>query len=282
LESMPSNQPVNLLKRIEVLKDLPSRVQGILNLTLDDDNIGVMPQLTTNSLHEIIQVMKRHGWQGIIARERFPGDHDWPLAYLARAAWDPDVTPDQVARDQLRAICGEGCVEDMLTAFHKVEAVTIALAPTAFAFPADWPPATASSPGGMLMKHWTWKESPIPAYLQEAHQGYSQALAAARKARSQAKPDGHRYLDFWIGRLEFASQYVDAVHAVQRSASAYRARNRADAVKEMDYAMAALRQGLEAYVRVARNRSDVAAIALVNQSYRELFQRRWSVKTWGY
>ena len=49
-----------------------------------------------------------------------------------------------------------------------------------------------------------------------------------------------------------------------------------------DDAMAALRRGLEAYVRVARSRSDVAAIALVNQSYRELFQRRWSVKTWGY
>jgi len=282
LESMPSNQPVNLLKRIEVLKDLPSRVQGILNLTLDDDNIGVMPQLTTNSLHEIIQVMRRHGWQGIIARERFPGDHDWPLAYLARAAWDSDVTPDQVARDQLRAICGEGCVEDMLTAYHKVEAVTIALAPTAFAFPADWPPATASSPGGMLMKHWAWKEGPIPAYLNDAHQGYSQALAAARNARSRATPAGHEYLDFWIGRLEFASQYVDAVHAVQRSAAAYRARNRADAVKGMDDALAFLRRGLEAYVRVARSRSDLAAIALVNQSYRELFQRRWSVKTWGY
>ena len=118
--------------------------------------------------------------------------------------------------------------------------------------------------------------------LRGGDQGYSQALASARKARSRAKPGGHGYLDFWIGRLEFASQYVDAVHAVQRSASAYRARNRADAVKEMDYGMAALRQGIEAYVRVARNRSDVAAIALVNQSYRELFQRRWSVKTWGY
>jgi hypothetical protein len=169
-----------------------------------------------------------------------------------------------------------------LTAFHKVEAVTIALAPTAFAFPADWPPATTSSPGGMLMKHWAWKEGPIPAYLEEAHQGYSQALTAARKARSQATPAGHGYLDFWIGRLEFASQYVDAVHAVQRSAYAYRARDRAEAVKEMDDAMAALRRGLETYVRVARSRSDVAAIALVNQSFQELFQRRWSVKTWGY
>jgi hypothetical protein len=270
------------LKRIEILKDLPSRIQGILNLTLDDDNIGVMPQLTTNSLHQIIQAMRRHGWQGIVARERFPGDHDWALAYVARAAWDSDVTPDQVARDQLRAICGEACVEDMLTAFHEVEAVTIVLAPTAFAFPADWPPATASSPGGMLMKYWTWKEGPIPTYLQKAYEGYSRALAAARKARSQTVPKGDRYLDFWIGRLEFASQYVDTVQAVQRSAAAYRAGNRAEAIKEMDNAMAALRQGLGAYARVARNRSDLAAIALVNLSYRELFQRRWSVKTWGY
>src|SRR5690606_4506137 len=122
----------------------------------------------------------RDGWQGVVARERFSGDHDWPLAYLARAAWDPEVTPDEVARDQLRAICGEGCVEDMLTAFHEIEAVTIALAPTAFAFPADWPPATPSSPGGMLMKHWIWEGGPVPGYLDEAQQGYLRALSAAR------------------------------------------------------------------------------------------------------
>lgn len=282
LESMPSNQPVHLLKRIEILGDLPSQVQGILNLTLDDDNIGVMPQLTTNSLSKIIQVMKRHGWQGIVARQRFPGDHDWPLAYLARAAWDPEITPDAVARDQLRAICDEACVELMLKAFHEVENVTVALAETAFAFPADWPPATLFSPGGMLMKHWHWKDRPISPYLTEAQQGYSRALKAAQDARSQATEEGRWYVDFWIGRLEFAQKYVDTVLAVQRAAAAYRADNRTGAVEEADYAMGALHEGLEAYARVARNRTDVAAIALVNQSYRELFRRRWSIKTWGY
>ena len=282
LESMPSNQPVHLLRRIEILKDLPSQVLGILNLTLDDDNIGVMPQLTTNSLYEIIQVMHRHGWQGVIARERFPGDHDWPLAYLARASWDPDITPDAVARDQLKAICGEGCVEDMLAAYHEVEAVTIALARSAFAFPADWPPATSFSPGGMLMKYWYLKDRATPPYVDVAHEGYSRALESARKARAQATPEGRWYVDFWVGRLEFAQQYVEAVQAVHRSATAFRSGDRAGAVKEADQAMAVLRKGLEAYVPVVRNRTDLAAIALVNQSYRQLFQRRWSVKTWGY
>ena len=47
---MPSNQPNHLLERIEILKDLPAENPGVMDLTLDDDSIGVVPQLTTNFL----------------------------------------------------------------------------------------------------------------------------------------------------------------------------------------------------------------------------------------
>ena len=118
--------------------------------------------------------------------------------------------------------------------------------------------------------------------MDEAHEGYSRALESARKARDKSTPEGRWYVDYWVGRLVFAQQYVAAVRAVQRSAAAFRSGDRAGAVREADEAMAVLRKGLEAYVPIVRNRTDLAAIALVNQSYRQLFQRRWSVKTWGY
>src|SRR5207249_3450816 len=131
LESMPSNQPVNLLKRIEILSDLPAKITGNLNLTLDDDNIGILPQINTQSLSKIIRVMYRTGWRGFTARERFPGDHDWTLTYIARAAWRPELEPNAVGLDLLTAVCGEACAKELLAAFHHLETVTVALAPTA-------------------------------------------------------------------------------------------------------------------------------------------------------
>jgi hypothetical protein len=279
--TMPSNHPSDLLERIEVLKALPSQIPGVIDLTLDDDNIGVMPQLTTNSLHKILQVLKRNNWAGFVARERFPGDHDWPLAYLARAAWDSNITPDAVARDQLRAICGEGCVEDMLAAFHEVEAVTVALAPTAFAFPADWPPPTSSSMGGMLLKY--WKAGPMPAYMVEAREGYERALHAARRVEAKAPPAGRKFVDFWVGRLEFSVHYAEAVQAVQRAAVAEAANHLALSLKEAENALTALRQALEVYSRVVRNQTDRGAIAVVNEHcYRPLKLRRWYLSAWGF
>ena len=94
------------LRRIEVLKELPAQNPGVLDLTIDDDNLGMVPQLTPKWLSRIVQVLKRNRWAGFTARERFPFDHDWPLAYLSRAAWHEDVRPDDVARDQLSAVCG--------------------------------------------------------------------------------------------------------------------------------------------------------------------------------
>jgi hypothetical protein len=259
---MPDNFQTHVLKRREIFNTFPTKeIPGSLTLTLDDDNIGVMPQLTTKPVHELVQDLRRNGWAGFVARERFPGDHDWPLAYLARAAWDPEVTPDAVARDQLGGVCGEGCGDDMLHAFHEVEAVTAIFERSnrGFSFPVP----------GMLMKY--WKAGPVPAYLAEARSGYQRALEAARRAQAKARPEGRRHVDFWVGRLEFALGYVETVEAVHRAATAEAASQRREALKQTKRALALLRGALEAYARVARTRTDLGAIAVVNEyGYRAL------------
>lgn len=281
MEVMPSNQPSILLERIEVLKTLPRHIASVMCLTIDDDNIGVMPQLTTNSLHKIIQVMKRVGWSGYMARERYPCDHDWALAYLSQTAWNDDVTPDDVARDQVGAICGADCVEDMLTAFHEIEAATIALCVTNFAFPADWPPPTAAGFGGMFMKH--WQAGPPPEPFIAGHAAYARALDAARRAQAKAKPQGRWYTDFWVGRLEFAERYMESALALGRAATAHLADDRPEYLRHSNESLAAMKAALEAYVPVVRNRTDEGAIATVNEHcYKALKLRNWSLHAHGY
>ena len=57
-----------------------------------------------------------------------------------------------------------------------------------------------------------------------------------------------------MGRIEFALGYANAVEAMGRGATVEAAGKRAEAAKHADEALSFLRGGLEAYVRVARNR----------------------------
>ncbi len=258
ISAHPENNPVLLLSRPQVLTALASQqAPGILHMTIDDDVLGLVPQLTPNTLHEIFPLMRRSAWAGFIARERFPGDHDWPLAYMARAAWDAEITPDAVGRDLLTAVCGAACGESLLEAFHQVEAATLTmvLAPSrsAIAFPVP----------RMMMKYWT--PGPAPDYMGKARREYESALEAARRAREESTPGGRWYPDFWVGRLEFAAGYVEAVETLHDAATAEAAGRFADALEQSRKALETLRQATLSYARVARTPTDLGAIAILNE-----------------
>ena len=183
------------------------------------------------------------------------GGQDPCVAYLSRAAWHSGVVPDRVYRDQLRVVCGPPCVEDMLTVFQEVENVTRDMEwhELGFAFAAP----------GMMMKHWT--PEPMPDDLLEDRRGYQRALEAARRARSKTAATGRSYADYWVGRLEFAVDYLNAVEAVRRAAIANKRNNRLETLRQTEIALGATRRALEAYVRVARDQSDRGALAQLNE-----------------
>ncbi len=76
--------PARILKRRDVLGQIPAReLPTSLIYTLHDDNVGLVPQLATGSLHEITQELRRHGWAGFSTRYWLIGDHDPCVAYLS-------------------------------------------------------------------------------------------------------------------------------------------------------------------------------------------------------
>ena len=249
--------PSRILKRREALRALPGRdVPSTLVYTLHDDNVGVLPQLTTGSLHELTQELRRDSWAGFSTRYWLIGDHDPCVAYLARAAWDTKTTPESVYRDQVRAVCGEACVEEMLTVFREVEATTVRL---------EWHGLGLTFPvPGMMMKHWT--PGPLPPELAEDRESYRRALDAARRARARAgTEEGRKYTDYWVGRLKFGVAYLDTVEHVHRAATAESEGKRDDTIRAARAALDSAREALEAYARVARDRSDLGAIATMNE-----------------
>jgi hypothetical protein len=262
VSAMPENQPEHFLPRVEVLDTLPThKIPGSMDVTLDDDVVGLVPQLRPTVLHTVLQELQRHGWTGFTARERFPGDHDAVLAYLSRAGWDPNATPEGMAEDLIRHVCGEACSADMLMALHEVESATLNLATNKVDFGYYVP--------GMMTKF--WHAGPTPAYLVEVQGQYKRALEAARQAQTESTPEGRWYPEYWVGRLEFALGYAKTAEAVERAATAEAAHNLTECRKETENALQTLRQATEAYARVARTRSDVGAIAELNEyGYRAL------------
>ena len=254
-----------IVKRREVLGNMPSSEHACsLIYTLHDDNVGLLPQLATGSLCELTKDLIRHGWAGFSTRYWLTADHDPCVAYLSKAAWEEGVTHGNVYRDQIRTVCGEACIEDMLTMFREVEATTIALEDHGLGLTFPVP--------GMLTKHWT--PQPLSDELVEDRQGYQRALDAAHRAREKVQPSGQSYVDYWIGRLKFGIGYLDMIAVVRRAAIAEADGKPLDAMQNAETALATAREALEAYADVARDQSDRGAIAVMNEYvYRPLKEK---------
>ena len=254
-----------IVKRREVLENVPSQEHTCsLIYTLHDDNVGLLPQLATGSLSELTQDLIRHGWAGFSTRYWLIADHDPCVAYLAKAAWDQNVNHEDVYRDQIRAVCGEECGEEMVTVFREVERTTVALEAHGLGLTFPVP--------GMLTKHWT--PHPMSDELLEDRQGYQRALDAAFRAREKTQPSGQSYVDYWIGRLEFGIGYLDMIAAVRRAAIAESDKKHDEAIQQAQTALATTCQALEAYVHIARDQSDRGAIAVMNEYvYRPLKEK---------
>ena len=254
-----------IVKRREVLESVPSREHACsLIYTLHDDNVGLLPQLATGSLYELTQDLYRYGWAGFSTRYWLIADHDPCVTYLAKAAWEEGIRHEDVYRDQIRAVCGAGCIEDMLTTFREVEATTVALEEHGLGLTFPVP--------GMLTKHWT--PQPMSDELVADRQGYQRALDAAYRAREKAQPSGQSYVDYWIGRLRFGIGYLDMIAAVRRAAIAEADQKPTEAIQHAGTALVTAREALEAYADVARDQSDRGAIAVMNEYvYRPLKEK---------
>jgi hypothetical protein len=251
-----------VLQRRDVLKNMAaSEIPSILIYTLHDDNVGVLPQLSTHTLAQLTDDLRRLGWAGFSTRYWLSGDHEACVAYLARAAWDADTTCDAVYRDHIAHACGELAVADMMNVFREVEAATVAL---------EWHGLGLTFPvPGMMMKHWT--PGTLPSELAEVQTHYRSALNAANSAKQRSAGKGQNYIAYWIGRLTFGIDYMSAIEAVRLAATAEAASNREKTISETARAIKLVKSALTSYAEVARDRSDKGAIATMNEfAYRPL------------
>lgn len=229
--------PSRVLKRREVLSRPPGAgVPSMLIVTLHDDNIGLVPQVTTPSLYELTKDLRAHGWAGFSTRYWLIGDHDASVTCLARGAWDGEPpTPEAIYRAQARVTTGPGTEDEMVAMFREIEAATLKL---------EWDGLGMSFPVPGLIVNQT---GPMPESWKQIREDYRRALGHAKSAKAA----------YWIGRLEFGIAALDAMEAVRNG--------------DREAARTKTREAIEAYARVAQDQSDRGAIAMLNEfTYRPL------------
>lgn len=268
-----------IVRRRSVLKTVPAKeVPTTLVLPIHEDNIGVLPQLTTGSIHQLTREMRNCGLAGFCTRQWMLSDLDPSLAYLSKVAWQPEVTPEVVYADQVRSVVGEAALGPMLEAFRELEAVTAAIEHHDLGI--TFPVRT------MMMRHWS--PGPLSEDYASDRETYRRALAAVRRVPKAGRPEADAYVRYWGGRLQFAVGYFDAIEAVKKAATAEQAAQEArrkgdtaacqarldEAIQMAEAARTSAFGAIESFASVARNRADLGAIAtMAEYVYRPLVQK---------
>lgn len=254
------------LRQRDLLRQVPpNRVRASLIFTLADDNVGVLPQLATGSLHALVGELHRNGWAGFYTRYWTVGDLDPTVHYLARASWDASLTPQQAYTDQVEHVCGRDAVQPALEGFALIEMITLDLDQHGLGFGFPVP--------DMMSKH--YRSGGLSAALKQDRELYRQALKRMEEVWKRSRPAGRDYVDYFVGRLRFAVRYLDAVEAFGATSRAEKASIPDEARRHAEAAQTAIREALEAYAGVAKDHGDLGAVALMNEyCYRPIRDKR--------
>jgi len=255
-----------VVRRRDLIEEVPvDDVPVSLIMTLADDNVGVMPQLATGSIHQLLAALRQSGWAGYYTRYWTIGEQDPAIHYLARASWDKSWTPEQAYADQLAHVCGPGSVVPAMKAFALVEQITLGMDQygLGFGFPVPHMMTKHYNPGGLSEE------------MQQDHQRYRQAHANLRTALEASRPEGREWMQYFVARLHFAVRYLDAIVAYGATGSAEKSGNRGEARRQSQIAYDAIREALQSYASVAKDHGDLGAIALMNEyCYRPIWDKK--------
>jgi len=250
--------PSRIVSRRQALEEVPTgELPSVLIYTLHDDNVGIVPQLETQPLHELTLDLRKHGWAGFQTRYWLMSDHDPCVSYLDRAAWDRDVTPESAYAEHVRCLCGPDAVGPMLEAFGLIEEATHLLEEHELGF--------TFAVHGMMMKHWT--PGSLSDELRTVRELYRRAEDRVRTAHDETLRYGPElsYTGYWINRLAFGRLYIDAVEQVREAATAESEGNPSKAAELAATALTRTREALGAFALAVQDRSDLGTLAVLNE-----------------
>ena len=252
-----------IVENRKMLTQVPaSKVRARLILTLADDNVGVLPQSTLQSIGELVDDLRKLGWDGFSTRYWVPAELDPTVHYLSRAAWDAKVTPRAAHDDLWVTTTGNKSASDRLwVGWQALEKATNIIDKNniGFTFPVK----------NMMMKH--YRPDAVPAWWKEAGDHYTQSMIELYRAHGAIDPRSRKLLFYYAKRGEFPLEYLATVQAVREAALAKKAGDNAKAIEHLETAVESLYNAITTLSDIAQDQSDRGVIAVLNQhAYRPL------------
>ena len=241
-----------------------ARVPARLILTLQDDNVGSLPQVATHSLHLLVRQMQQLGWQGFFTRHWPIGDLDPPAAYLARASWNADETPASAYHHLFSRLYGREASDGMIQVMQLLEDATLIL---------DLDFLSLFFPVLDIMTSYMEADAPMPEGLFHVRALYEQARRLLDQAKGRTTAEaGRADLAYWRSRLDFSIQALIEKEQLHQAGMQLHAARRATDEEEKERRLAAARslyeqavaegeKGLRAMAAQVRDESDQNSLA---------------------
>jgi hypothetical protein len=246
--------PSRVLTRRDAIRKIDgAALPGRIWCTISDDNIGMLPQIMTDSIHEIMKDMKGAGIRDYFINHNSISNLEPLFEYISRVSWEAGMTPDESYRQLFIPMCGEKAGRKMVAAMHVMEDVTKEL---------EWHGIGLTFPTPIMMER-QFKSKPDIEHVKIFRDGYGKAAVLCREALTLSKKAGRDYIGYWIGRLDFAMGYMDILEEV-KLAGAY------DEItpEYQRHLLAAIDKttaAIETYSSIASNRCDHGSIMALNE-----------------
>jgi hypothetical protein len=266
------------VRRLRLMEQLDaSKVSASLTVTLQDDNVGWLPQVATESLHHLMQAMQQWGWRAYYTRFWPIGDLDPAVAYLARASWGAKVTPRAAYEDHFAHVYGADSSEVLCRVMRLLEDATVIL-------DLDFLGLFFPVPG--IMSGRAESKDPMAEGLFHILSTYETCrLLMIRLPELTTTNAGATNLAYWIGRLNFAIEALNELKLLHEGGIALekarttedqqeRSKQREHAANCYERAIAAGEAAIRAVAENIRDDSDRGAVAAYYHFFvREVKQR---------
>ncbi len=161
----------------------PGAIHHALVVSAEDDNIGILPQLTGQSVHRIIESLRQVGAHGFQTRQWMHSNLLPTFHYLGHPSWEKGWTPRRAYEHLYGPICGARAVPHVLRAFARLERITEKMHRETYlvSFPVpNW-----------ITGHWdSWPAKLTPQSLEQVARIYEQSADDLAKAVRASRPAG--------------------------------------------------------------------------------------------
>ena len=271
--------PAYIATRTDTLEhDDPESVRHFLVVSAEDDNVGMLPQLTGPAVHKIFEALRSVGAYGFLTRQWLHSNLLPTFHYMGHAAWEKGWTPAKAYGHLYGPICGPRSLPHILRAFRRLERITERMHLDTFlvSFPVPtWITNLWEGAGGPLSED---PKADKRRRMEQTAKVYEQCADDLVRAHRASRPAGRDTLFALERHMRHAVHYCRAINRLLGArradvmADEARKAGRFDDLDEARTAAAAglaeaeslMRQACETFAEGVRDRCDLGALATLN------------------